>query len=91
MPLPTSAGRDNILQQFLIESVVLAGSGGLAGIGVGAAAALVLGRANRWPVLVSPGAVLLALTFSAGVGIFFGFYPAWRASRLNPIECLRHE
>ena len=47
--------------------------------------------ANKWPVIVTLNSVLLALGFSAAVGIFFGFYPAWRAARLNPIESLRHE
>jgi putative ABC transport system permease protein len=89
--MAVGARRRDILLQFLVEAVGLAGAGGLLGIGLGVTVAEVLARANHWPVLVSPGAVLLALGFSAGVGVFFGFYPAWRASRLNPIECLRHE
>ena len=61
------------------------------GILLGIVATRIVAEVNKWPVLISPTTVLLALTFSAGVGIFFGFFPAWRASRLNPIESLRHE
>jgi ABC-type antimicrobial peptide transport system permease subunit len=89
--MAVGARRRDILLQFLAEAVALAGTGGGLGILLGIGAAQTLARANHWPVLVSPGAVALALSFSAGVGIFFGFYPAWRAARLNPIESLRHE
>jgi putative ABC transport system permease protein len=89
--LALGARRHDIMMQFLVEAVVLSGVGGIIGIGLGVSAATVLGKANHWPVLISPGAILLALTFSAGVGIFFGFYPAWRAARLNPIDSLRRE
>jgi putative ABC transport system permease protein len=89
--LALGARRHDIMMQFLVEAVVLSGVGGIIGIGLGVTAASILGAANHWPVLISPAAVLLALTFSAGVGIFFGFYPAWRAARLNPIESLRRE
>ncbi|MEI6147485.1 MAG: ABC transporter permease [bacterium] len=89
--LAVGARRRDILMQFLVEAVALSGAGGMIGIGLGISAASLLARINHWPVLISPGAVLLALGFSAGVGIFFGFYPAFRAARLNPIESLRRE
>jgi putative ABC transport system permease protein len=89
--LAIGARRRDILMQFLAEAVALSGAGGLIGIALGISAANIIARINHWPVVVSPGAVLIALTFSAGVGIFFGFYPAWRAARLNPIESLRRE
>ncbi len=89
--MAVGARRRDILLQFLVEAVVLAGAGGLLGIALGVGAAKVVAQVNNWPVLVSPGAVLLALSFAGGVGVFFGFYPAWRAARLNPIESLRHE
>ncbi|MDI6732545.1 MAG: ABC transporter permease [Planctomycetota bacterium] len=83
-------GKD-ILLQFLVEAVVLAGIGGVFGIFLGYGAAQIISNANNWPVLVSTDSILLAFVFSSVVGIFFGFYPAWRASRLNPIEALRYE
>lgn len=89
--MAVGARRQDILMQFLVEAVVLAGVGGILGILLGIAAAEIVARVNSWPVLISTGSVLLALLFSAGVGIFFGFYPAWNASRLNPIESLHHE
>jgi len=89
--MAVGARRRDIMMQFLVEAIVLAAVGGLLGIGLGVGAAQALAQANNWPVLVSPRSILLALSFSGGVGIFFGFYPAWRASRLNPIESLRHE
>jgi len=89
--LAVGARRHDILMQFLAEAIALAGAGGIIGIVLGVSAANILAKTNHWPVMISPGAVLLALTFSAGVGIFFGFYPAWRAARLNPIESLRRE
>lgn len=89
--MAVGARRRDILLQFLAEAVALAGVGGLIGIGLGIAAARIVATVNKWPVLISPSAVLVALGFSAGVGIFFGFYPAWRAARKDPIESLRHE
>jgi putative ABC transport system permease protein len=89
--LAIGARKRDIMMQFLVEAVALSGAGGLIGIGLGITTANILAKTNNWPVMISPGAVLLALSFSAGVGIFFGFYPAWRAARLNPIESLRRE
>ncbi len=89
--MAVGARRKDILAQFLAEAVILSGIGGFFGIAVGAATAHLLAHINKWPVLVSPGAVVMAILFSAAVGIFFGFYPAWRAARLNPIESLRYE
>ncbi len=89
--MAVGARRRDVLAQFLAEAVALSAAGGFLGIGAGVIAARILATVNHWPVLVSHGSVVLALGFSAAVGIFFGFYPAWRASRLNPIECLRYE
>jgi len=81
----------DILGQFLVEACVLTMLGGVTGIVLGVGGAYILAQAGNWPVLVSPIAVAGAFGVSAAVGIFFGFYPAWNASRLNPIEALRHE
>jgi len=83
-------GRD-ILLQFLIESLVLSLIGGTVGIGIGVAGTLVLSSFTQWPTLFSVEAILLAFLFSGSVGVFFGFYPARKASMLNPIEALHYE
>ncbi|MBQ6472329.1 MAG: ABC transporter permease [Victivallales bacterium] len=81
----------DILVQFLLESIVLSCVGGLVGVAGGVAGALIVGNVQKWPILITESSVAVSFTFSALVGIFFGFYPAWRASRLNPIDCLRYE
>jgi putative ABC transport system permease protein len=81
----------DVLIQFLIEAVVLALVGGVIGITLGISGAVGLGRLAGWPVVVQPGVVLLAFLVAAAVGIFFGYYPALKASRLDPIEALRYE
>ena len=81
----------DILGQFLTEAVLLCLVGGLIGLTLGAAVATGLGAAMGWPIYVSPWIVLIAIAASATVGIVFGFVPARRASRLNPIEALRYE
>ncbi len=83
-------GRD-ILAQFLVEAISLSAMGGLVGVGLGSAGALVISSMFRWPTLISPVAVAVAIGFSAAVGVIFGLYPAWRASKLDPIEALRYE
>ncbi len=81
----------DVLTQFLIEAVVLSLAGGVLGVTLGLAAAVGVAALVGWPVVVSPLAVLVAFGVSAAVGVFFGYYPAWKASRLDPIEALRHE
>jgi putative ABC transport system permease protein len=80
-----------VLTQFLIESIVMSVLGGAIGVGIGYGGAQLLGRFTGWATAVSPDTVLVALIFSAGVGIFFGFYPARKAAALNPIDALRYE
>jgi putative ABC transport system permease protein len=80
-----------VLMQFLIEAVVLACLGGLVGMALATAASLGLSRLMDVPYLFQPGINLLAFVFSAGIGIVFGYFPARRAARLDPIEALRHE
>jgi len=85
------ARRKDILQQFLIEALVLSLLGGIIGILVGIGGSVALSQAARWNTLISPPAVLLAFFFAFLVGVFFGLWPARKASRLNPIEALRYE
>ena len=89
--LAVGARERDILVQFLIEAVFLSAAGGAIGILAGVGGSMLISRFAGWSTLISPGAVLVAFTFSAAVGIFFGFYPARKASRLDPIEALRHE
>jgi putative ABC transport system permease protein len=83
-------GRD-ILLQFLIEAVALSCMGGIIGITLGLTAAKLISTFAHWPVLVSMTSIVSSFVFSAAVGIFFGFYPAKKASELDPIEALRYE
>jgi ABC-type antimicrobial peptide transport system permease subunit len=81
----------DILWQFLVEAVVLCLCGGAAGILLGHGGSYLVRLLLRWPVETSPAAIFAAVLVSASVGIIFGFYPAWKASRLDPIEALRYE
>jgi len=81
----------NILSQFILESILLSTVGGGIGVALGVAGATSLGEMLGWPILIENTSTIIAFLFSSFVGMFFGFYPAWRASRLNPIDCLRYE
>jgi putative ABC transport system permease protein len=90
-------GKD-ILRQFLVEAILLSGLGGIVGIGLGfgASAGLTtvintLTTGTKWPIMISVPAAMVALLFAGAVGLFFGFYPARRASKLDPIDALRYE
>jgi putative ABC transport system permease protein len=90
-------GRD-ILWQFLVESVLLSTIGGIVGLalGIGASTGVTViinsvTSGSEWPIVVSFRAAVIAILFAAGVGMSFGFFPAWRASRLDPIDALRYE
>ena len=83
-------GRD-ILMQFLTEAVAVSVVGGVLGIVTGVGGSKLLADKMAWPTLTSPGWIAAAFVFSALVGIFFGFYPAWKASKLDPIDALRYE
>jgi putative ABC transport system permease protein len=89
--LAVGARQSDILRQFLIEAFTLSSLGGIMGILLGIAASKVLAAATHWPTLIAPEAVAFAFLFSAGVGIFFGYYPARKASQLDPIDALRYE
>jgi putative ABC transport system permease protein len=81
----------DILEQFLVEAVTLSMIGGLAGIALGVGASYAVGALANWTIAITPQSIALAAGFSAIVGVFFGFYPARKASRLLPIEALRYE
>jgi putative ABC transport system permease protein len=85
------ARRTAILWQFLVEAVVLSTLGGAAGVIFGGAGSLAVATLAKWPATVPPSAVVLAVAFSALVGVFFGYYPAAKASQLDPIVALRFE
>jgi putative ABC transport system permease protein len=81
----------HVLLQFLFEAIVLSVFGGLIGILLGVGVATLFARVAKWPIVVSPTAIMVAFAVAATVGIFFGFYPARKASRLDPIDALRYE
>ena len=85
------ARRADVLAQFLVESVVLSGLGGLVGAALGIGLAALVGHWTGWATSVTPGTVAMALGFSAAVGVFFGWYPARRAAALDVIDALRHQ
>jgi macrolide transport system ATP-binding/permease protein len=89
--MATGARRLHVLAQFLVEAMLLALMGGVAGIGAGVVASLLISHLAGWPILLELDVMILAFAFSGAVGVFFGFYPARQASRLNPIDALRYE
>jgi ABC-type antimicrobial peptide transport system permease subunit len=89
--MAVGARASHILWQFLIEAIVLCLAGGLAGITLGRGASVLVRAILHWPTAISIPAIVASVLVSATVGILFGFYPAWKASRLDPIEALRYE
>jgi putative ABC transport system permease protein len=81
----------DIRLQFIMEAVILSLIGGLMGLAAGITSSEVISAVAGWPTVVSPFSAMLAFAFSGVVGIFFGFYPAYKASLLNPIDALRYE
>jgi ABC-type antimicrobial peptide transport system permease subunit len=81
----------HILLQFLTEATVLSMTGGLIGVALGLVTTHLIGRLAQWPTVLEPTSVAASFLFSGAVGVFFGFYPARKASRLDPIEALRWE
>jgi len=89
--LAIGALENEVLLQFLVEAVVLSSLGGLIGLVIAAGASMTLAQAMDVPFLFDPGINALAFAFSAGMGVLFGYLPARRAARLDPIDALRHE
>jgi macrolide transport system ATP-binding/permease protein len=89
--MAVGARRRNILQQFLLESVLLCFCGGIAGILLGRGVSHLITAVLQWPTELSLDAIIAAFAVSVTVGIVFGYYPAWKASRLDPITALRYE
>jgi ABC-type antimicrobial peptide transport system permease subunit len=89
--MAVGARPQDILRQFLLEALLLSVAGGLLGILCGRGTAVLMNGVFGWPIEFSVPAVVASITVSAGIGIVFGYYPAWKASRLNPIDALRYE
>jgi ABC-type antimicrobial peptide transport system permease subunit len=89
--MAVGARSHHILRQFLVEAVVLCLVGGAIGILVGRLTSITVRYFTRWPIEASVSMIAAAVAVSVGVGVVFGFYPAWKASRLDPIEALRYE
>ncbi|HKW45243.1 MAG TPA: ABC transporter permease [Candidatus Eremiobacteraceae bacterium] len=89
--MAVGARERDILMQFLVEAISLSCAGGLIGVLVGIGAAIATSQGAGWAIIIEPMSIVISFVFAALVGIAFGFYPAQRASQLNPIEALRHE
>ena len=89
--LAVGARSRDILMQFLTEAVTLSIGGGVIGIGIGVGCSKLVTSQLGWPTLTSTDSIILAFSVSAAIGIFFGFYPARKASQLDPIDALRYE
>ncbi len=89
--MAVGAWRRDILQQFLLEAILLCFCGGIVGILLGRGISTIIRVALSWPTELSIGAILVAFVVSVTVGVIFGYYPAWKASRLDPINALRYE
>jgi putative ABC transport system permease protein len=89
--MAVGATKKNVQMQFLMEALVLSSLSGTVGAAVGVAASFVFSRALSWPTIIPPEWIVIAVVFSAFIGVFFGFYPARKAALLDPIEALRYE
>jgi putative ABC transport system permease protein len=89
--LAIGATEGDVQKQFLLEAVVLSFLGGAIGILLGVSACFLIATVVGWPIVTSLKAILVAVAFSVAIGVFFGFYPAQKAARLDPIEALRYE
>ncbi len=89
--MAVGASEGSVQVQFLGEAIILSLFGGLIGVALGVSGSFLIGRVLEWPMDIPPQAIALAATFAVAVGIFFGFYPARKASQLDPIEALRFE
>jgi putative ABC transport system permease protein len=81
----------DILMQFLIEAIIISITGGLIGVFLGLTASFMVSALVHWPILISETSIILSFLVCGITGIFFGYYPAQKASRLDPIEALRYE